>query len=316
MRPSRERVLLLALLAVVAVVWWLALGDLNQGLAITAFDVGQGDSILIQTPSGRTVLIDGGGLPGQSARGYDIGREVVVPGLLARRVRKIDVLVITHPDEDHIGGLPAVIDAIPVGLVLDPMLPCESASYERVREAIERRGVKVHRATEGQRLNLGDGIQVEVLNPPDPRLRETGSDDNNNSVVLRLTYGGLSALLTGDIDRVGAARMGRLGEDLRSTFLKVPHHGSAGAADRRFVEAVRPELAIISVGENNRFGHPSEEMLRELRRVGAKVMRTDEEGAITVKFRPPDWSARGYVGFRPGRKLSGRASAIMAGEAK
>lgn len=316
MRPSRERVLLLVLLAAVAAVWWLALGNLNAGLTITVFDVGQGDSILVQTPSGKTMLIDGGGLPGQSARGYDIGREVVVPGLLARRVRKIDVLVITHPDEDHIGGLPAVIDAIPVGMVLDPMLPCESASCERMREAVARRGVKVHRATEGQQLNLGDGIHVEVLNPPDPRLRNTGSDDNNNSVVLRLTYGELSALFTGDIDRVGVGRMARLGEDLRSTFLKVPHHGSAGAADRRFIEAVRPELAIISVGENNPFGHPAEEMLRELRRVGAKVMRTDQEGAITLKFRPPGWSARGYVGFRPGRKLSGRASATMAGEAK
>ena len=110
--------------------------------------------------------------------------------------------------------------------------------------------------------------------------------------------------------------MGRFGEDLRSTFLKVPHHGSAGAADRRFMEAVRPELAIISVGENNRFGHPAEEMLRELRRVGAKVMRTDQEGAITLKFHPPEWSARGWTGFRPGREVSGTASTVVAGEAK
>jgi len=262
------------------------------------------------------MLIDGGGLPGQSARGYDIGREVVVPGLLARSVRKIDVLVITHPDEDHIGGLPAVLDAIPVGMVLDPMLPCESASYQLLQEIAERRGVKVHRATEGQRLNLGDGVRAEVLNPPDPRLRDTGSDDNDNSIVLRLTYGELSALFTGDIDRVGTARIGRLGEDVGSTVLKVPHHGAAGSADPRFMAAVRPQLAIISVGENNRFGHPSEEMLRELRRVGAKVMRTDEEGAITVKFHPPEWSARGWTGLRPGREVSGTAGTVVAGEAR
>jgi competence protein ComEC len=311
MRLSRERVLLLMLLAAVVAVWWLAWGELSAGLTITVLDVGQGDCILVQAPSGRTMLVDGGGLPGQHAGGYDIGREVVVPALLARRVGRIDVVVVTHPDEDHIGGLPAVVGAVPVGMVLDPMLPCDSESYRRLYKEIENRGIKAHRATEGQRLNLGNGVYAEVLNPPDPRLAQTGSDDNNNSVVLRLVYDELSVLLTADIDRVGAMRMARLGQEIHSTILKVPHHGSAGPALPEFLEAVKPELAVISVGADNPYGHPTEEMLRELERVGAKIMRTDEDGAVTVKLRPPKWWAWGY-GIR-GRGREIRRQAMLAG---
>jgi competence protein ComEC len=252
-------------------------------------------------------------MPGQHAGGYDIGREVVVPGLLARRVRSIDVVVVTHPDEDHIGGLPAVVGAVPVGMVLDPMLPCDSESYRRLYEEIESRGITAHRATEGQRLNLGNGVYAEVLNPPDPRLAQTGSDDNNNSVVLRLVYDRLSVLLSADIDRVGAMRMARLGEEIQSTILKVPHHGSAEPALPEFLEAVRPELAVISVGADNPYGHPSEEMLGELGRVGAKIMRTDEDGAVTVKLRPAKWWARSYTGRGRGRKIAREAELVGAG---
>jgi len=309
MRLSRERILLLVLLAAVAAVWWLAWGEINNDLTITVFDVGQGDCILVQAPGGRTMLVDGGGTPGQQGSGWDIGREVVVPGLMARRVKKIDIVVITHPDEDHIGGLPAVLEAVPVGMVLDPMLECESDTYRRIEELLEEKKVTHHRATEGQRLNLGRGIYADVLNPPEPRLKGTGSDSNNNSVVLRVVYDGLSVLLTGDIDRVGAMRMARLGEEIESTILKVPHHGSAEPAVRQFVEAVNPQLAVISVGADNPFGHPTAEALRELERVGAKIMRTDRDGAVTVGARPPEWSAWGWLQAAQGRRESGTVEA-------
>ncbi len=314
MKLTRERILLLILLAAVIAVWWLAWGEFARDLTITVFDVGQGDCILVQAPSGRTVLIDGGGMAGQGAKGYDLGREVVVPGLMARHARSIDALIITHPDEDHIGGLPAVVQAVPVGLVLDPMLPCDTESYRRLYQAIEKRGIKVHRATEGQRLNLGRGIYAEVLNPPDPRLTDTGSDDNNNSVVLRLVYDGLSVLLAADLDRVGVMRMARPGDEIQSTILKVPHHGSADAAVPEFVKAVKPELAVISVGADNQYGHPSEEMLRELERVGAKIMRTDEMGAVTIKLRPPRWWAWGSGRRGRREKVEGRVVLVGATE--
>ncbi|UCC68816.1 MAG: MBL fold metallo-hydrolase [Armatimonadota bacterium] len=314
MNLSRERVLLLVLLAAVVAVWWFAWGELSAGLTITFLDVGQGDCILVQAPSGRTMLIDGGGLPGQHAGGYDIGREVVVPALLARRVKKIDVLVVTHPDEDHVGGLPAVVEAVPVGMVLDPMLQTENDSYQRLCEEIRERKITAHRATEGQRIEFGDGVSAEVLNPPDPRLWGTGSDDNNNSVVLRLVYDDMTVLLAADIDAVGVMRMARHREAIQSNILKVPHHGSAGSAVPAFLEAVRPELAVVSVGADNPYGHPSEDMLRELQRVGAKIMRTDEDGAVTVKLRPPKWWAWGYRARGRVRKLTGQAALVGVSE--
>ncbi len=315
MRLSRERLLLLFLLVAAAAFWWLAWGELSDDLIVTVLDVGQGDSILVQAPGGRTMLVDGGGAA-RPTSGWDVGREVVVPALMARGVRRLDVLVITHPHEDHVGGLAAVVEAVPVGLVLDPMLQDESRSYARLREALAERDIPVHRATEGQRINLGGGVYADVLNPPDPRLVGTGSDANDNSVVLRLVHGEMSVLLTGDIDRVGVLRMARLGSEVRSAILKVPHHGSERSAALEFLEAVAPELAVISVGDGNPFGHPSAEMLRELERVGAKIMRTDQYGAVTVRVTPTSWSARGFADRRTLRRPVEQAVGAGAEEAR
>ena len=295
MRLSRERTLLLVLLAAVVAVWWVAWGEISNDLRITVLDVGQGDCILVQAPGGRTMLVDGGGMPGQEASGYDIGHDVVVPALMARGVWKIDVLIITHPHDDHVGGLPAVLEAVPVTMALDPMIESDSASYKALKASLKEHHVAIERASEGARINLGRGIYADVLNPPDPLLSGTDSEANDNSVVLRLVDGGVSILLAADIEEAGARQLASYGKAIRSTILKVPHHGSSGAAVPGFVEAVKPELAIISVGENNPFGHPSEEMVRELERVGAKIMRTDRDGAVTVTIRPPRWSAVGYA---------------------
>ncbi len=293
MRLTRERALLLTLLIANIVVWVLACGSLPRPATITVLDVGQGDSILIQTPSGRTALIDGGGRAGEETRGYDVGRDVVLPALMARGVRRIDVLIITHPHADHIGGLAAVVSALPVGTVLDPMPPDDSDPYRELCAAIARKHVPVHRATEGQQVDLHDGVVLEVLNPPEPPLM--GASANDSSVVMRLSAPAFSMLLAADIEHLGAARLARLGEAVRSTVLKVPHHGSEGSAGTGLVRAVRPQLAVISVGENNQFGHPSPETLRELEAVGAKVMRTDRDGAVTIRVKGGRWWAEGYA---------------------
>ena len=311
-RLPRERILLLVLLAAALAVWWLALGELNNDLRITVLDVGQGDCLLVQAPGGRTMLVDGGGRHDQESSSWDIGHEIVIPALMARRLRKIDVLVITHPHEDHIGGLGAVLDAVPVGMVLDPMLDSDSDTYDKLLAEIEEKKIAHHRATEGQRLNLGRGIYAEVLNPPDPRLWATGSELNDNSVVLRLVYGDVSLLLAADIDHTAAQRMAKLGNEIDSTILKVPHHGSADPAVAQFIDAVSPDLAVISVGADNTFGHPTDEMLRELERVGAKIMRTDRDGAVTITARPPKWWAIGMS--RKGRadKVVGEVAMVGA----
>lgn len=311
MKLSRERILLLVVLAATIAVWWAAWGELSNELTITFLDVGQGDCILVQAPGGRTMLVDGGGWQGQQT-GYDVGREIVTPALMARVVRRIDVLVITHPHEDHVGGLPAVVEAVPVGMILDPMLESDSPSYQKLAEEIEAKKIKVYRATTGERINLGRGIYAQVLGPPDPRFEATGADLNDNSVVLRLVYGDVSVLLTGDVEEEGALRLAEMGEAVRSTVLKVPHHGSSGAAQRSFLDAVEPELAIISVSAENSFGHPSDEMLHELERVGAKIMRTDMEGAVTVKIEPRRWWAVGMSARGKGHNVSSEAAPVGA----
>jgi competence protein ComEC len=305
MRLTRERALLLTLLVANAIVWLLAFGSFPRPLTITALDVGQGDSILVQAPNGRTMLIDGGGRAGEATRGYDVGREVVVPALMARGVRRIDVLVITHPHEDHIGGLGAVVAALPIGMALDPMLVEDNDQYRELREVITRKHITVHRATEGQQVDLGDGVLLEALNPPDPRL--TGASANDSSVVMRLTFQRFSMLLAADIEYLGATRVACLGDEIHSIVLKVPHHGSAGDAGGGLVETVRPALAVISVGENNQFGHPSPETLRELEAVGAKVMRTDRDGAVTIRVQGDRWWAEAYASRR---KAEGTATAF------
>lgn len=311
-RLRRERVLLLALLAAVIIVWGLIASEMRQDLTITVFDVGQGDCILVQAPGGRTMLVDAGGRQGREASGWDIGSQVVVPALMARGVGRIDVLVITHPHEDHIGGAAAVLDAVPVGIVLDPMLETDSGTYRDLLRQIREEGIAHHRATEGQRLNLGRGVYAEVLNPPEPRFSDTGSDLNDNSVVLRLVYDDLSVLLPADIDEAGAYRMAWLGDSVNSTILEVPHHGAPEPAVPEFIEAVTPDLAIVSVGYDNPYGHPSDEMLRELARVGSKIMRTDRDGAVTVKIRPPEWWAVGSSGRAGTHGVSGRVAQSAA----
>ncbi len=289
MNLSRERLLLLVLAAVTAAVWWFAWQERDDRLRVTVLDVGQGDCILVEAPGGRTMLVDGGGTPGHDANGYDIGREVVVPALMARGVTKIDALVITHPHDDHIGGLPAVVDSVPVGLAVEAEIESDSQTHKALESDLAKHHVKVEHATEGARLNLGRDIYAEVLNPPATETPAPESAANDDSLVLRLVDGNVSILLAGDIERAGAERLAADGSAIQSAILKVPHHGSAWAAMPEFVDAVSPKLAIISVGENNTFGHPSDEMLRELGRVGAKVMRTDRDGAVTVTIRPPKW---------------------------
>ena len=307
MKIRRERILLFILLALTIAVWGMVWRDQTAGLTVTVLDVGQGDSILVQAPGGRTMLVDGGGRAGEETRGYDVGREVVTPALLARGLRSIDVLVITHPHEDHIGGLVAVLEAVPVKMVLDPMLPTDSETYTALRQEIGKRKIPVFKARAGQRINLGDGTYAEVLSPSEPRLTNTDAELNDNSVVLRLVDEQLSVLLAGDVDRAGAERLAAMGEKIQSTILKVPHHGSAEAAATGLVEAVKPEVAVISVGARNPFGHPSQEMLGELKGVGAKVMRTDEQGAVTIKLRPPKWWVWGHLGWHGAKRYSGEA---------
>lgn len=251
-------------------------------LVVTFLDVGQGDAIVVQAPSGRAVLIDGGGEVEGHLTGFNIGARRVVPALRRMRLRSIDVVILTHPHEDHVGGLIAILQNFPVGLVLDPAYAHDAPSYPLFLRMIESRHVPYRLARRGQRLDLGVGTAAAILNPPEPLLIGSGSDVNNNSIVARIVYGTIGVLLTGDVEAMTEERLVHDGDDLRSTVLKVAHHGSVTSSTPEFLAAVDPRVAVISVGAMNPFGHPHRATLDALQAAGAEVYRTDLDGAVTV----------------------------------
>jgi len=282
-RPARAVRTTTAAAAVLAVSLWYTLATRPpQLLIVTMLDVGQGDAILIQSPSGLNALVDGGGEVGPGRGDWDVGRERVVPALRRAGVRRVDVIVVSHPHEDHVGGLPAVVENFQVGLVLDPGVSHPSPSYTRLLRLVEAGRIPYRQAREGTIVNLGAGVRLTVLHPPEVPPAMDGDPVHARGVVARLTYGLTAVLLTGDVEAPVEQYLGDRGAPLASQVLKVGHHGSRTSTTRAFVERVRPQVAIISVGAGNSFGHPHPLTLATLTDRGVPVYRTDRHGAIRV----------------------------------
>jgi competence protein ComEC len=252
----------------------------TQGrLRVFALDVGQGDSSLIITPEGKSVLIDAG--PPQAG-------DEVVAALRKRDVRSLDLAVATHPHADHIGGMRRVIENFEVKNFLDSGQEYTSKEYERMLDAIAKKRIKLIDAKKGMKFDLDSGVKFEVLNPQANdqwirKVRSGGSVENANSVVLLLSYGKFSMLFTGDAETETEDLMMDANAPLRAQVLKVGHHGSRYATSARFLNAVAPKDAVISCGADNRYGHPAEETLDRLRKAGVKIYRTDLNGEITIE---------------------------------
>jgi competence protein ComEC len=252
-------------------------------LEITVLDVGQGDSIFAAFPDGRTILIDGGGQAGaENFGGYhtgiDVGEQVVSPYLWSRGIKRIDVVALTHAHHDHIDGLHAVFNNFAVGqlwLGRDEATP----PFEALLEEANHDGATVVRELAGNSIDLG-GVNARVLWPQDPSRVATAN--NNNSLVLRLTDGNQSFMLSGDIEKKVEAALVSEKAPLRADFLKVPHHGSKTSSTDPFLEAVQPKIAVISVGESNSFGHASPEILNRYQQRSVRTYRTDRDGAVSA----------------------------------
>ncbi|HTY12745.1 MAG TPA: DNA internalization-related competence protein ComEC/Rec2 [Candidatus Omnitrophota bacterium] len=248
----------------------------SRQLKVTAIDVGQGDSIFVEAPSGHTMLIDGG----PKYKNSDAGRRFVLPFLHAHGINKIDILVLTHPHDDHVGGLVSVMKDLPVGLVLDSGQAHTSRAYLDFLKTIDRKNIPYKVARAGLNIDLGPEMKATVLNPQEPFIEESAL--NNNSVVIRLVYGKTSFMLDGDLEKEGEQRVMRFANGLRTTILKAGHHGSRTASSQEYLDAVRPEAALISVGVKNQYHHPHPSTLKKFEAMGIKIYRTDRNGNIEV----------------------------------
>ena len=242
-------------------------------LTVFFLDVGQGDAAVLRTPHDRWLVIDGGPRTPES----DAGRRVVVPFLRSQRVGRVAVVVATHGDADHLGGLPAVVEAFDPELVLEPGEPLGRPLYLEFLAGVEASGARWHPARAGDRVEV-DGVVLEVLSPDSLWLR-LPLDVNEHGVVLRVRYGAARLLFQAD---AGLPVEGRLvGTVGRVDLLKVGHHGSRSATSDEWLDELEPRTAVISVGRHNNYGHPAPEVLARLARHGVTVFRTDQSGTIT-----------------------------------
>jgi competence protein ComEC len=257
----------------------------NTGyLQTTVIDVGQGSSTLIEFSGGKKMLIDGGGFYDTK---FDIGRYVVAPFLWHQRIKKIDIVVLTHPDQDHFGGLIYILEHFDVDEVWSNGEYAHCDQYKEFSKVIRKKNV-FHRIVSRNTpdITIGD-TAVKILHPALPITRKAAASGrnnfNDNSVVLKMTYGAISMLFPGDITAAVEMNLIRDENNVRSTILTAPHHGSSTSSTTPFLTAVQPEIVTISSGTHNVFRYPHPDVLERYKDSGAQIYRTDTNGAVTIK---------------------------------
>ena len=242
-------------------------------LKIYFFDVGQGDAIFIETPSGNQVLVDGGPDKlvvqrlGETMPFYD---------------KDIDLIVSTHSDADHIAGLVEVLNRYEVENLIYSNIIRESALYDAWQEAVIREGANTIDPVADKIIDLGNGVTLTILNPSKSLAGKIMKKVNNDSVVLMLKYGETDVLITGDIEAKAERQIILSGADLEADILKVAHHGSKTSTTTEFLYEVSPQVAVIQVGAKNRYGHPTQEVLKRLEDYGIKYYRNDLDGTVKI----------------------------------
>lgn len=244
-------------------------------------DVGQGDSILIESPSGKTMLIDGG------VKGAG---QQIVSYLKELGINKLDIVVATHPDADHIGGLIPVLDNMTIEQFYDSGKVHTSQTFEEMLTRIDEKNIPYHVPKIGDDIEFDKDVNVKVLNANDQ-----ATDNNDASIVLKMTYGNVSFLLTGDAGVALEKEM--LQYDVKATVLKAGHHGSNTSSSEEFIQAVKPEVTILSYGEDNKYGHPHAEIVDRLQAIGSKIYATADLGTITVSTDGVNYTVNGKETF-------------------
>lgn len=240
----------------------------GKAMSVHFIDVGQGDSILIVGPNGKTMLVDGG----TKSAGED-----VVSYLSNQNIDHLDYVVATHPDADHIGGLISVLNSISINNFIDSGKPHTSATYEEMLYAIHNKNIPYIIPKIGDEIKLDEEVAIKVL-----QADEHASDNNEASIVLKAEYGEVSFLLMGDAD-IDMEKKLMAAQNVKATILKAGHHGSNTSSSLPFIQAVNPEAAILSYGQDNSYGHPHAEVINNLKKVNSKIYGTAESGTIVVK---------------------------------
>jgi len=272
-RVLQAAIVLLLLIAVSIALWAPPTPSAATGLLqVTFLDVSQGDAAWLKTPDGWDILIDG-------------GEESEGPGLVSylqsHGVTDIEVLVLSHPHADHVGGLIAILENMGVDGAVTNCQDHSSTVYQTFKDLLATKAIPTVCARDGDSLAWGSYISATVVNPPDPLM--TAPDPiNNNSVVLRISYDTIDFLFTGDIESEAEAGILGRGRTVEAEILKVAHHGSGSSSTTLFLAQVAPEIAVISVGASNPYDHPDPEALQRLRDAGAAIYRTDLHGTIVV----------------------------------
>ncbi|PIR70485.1 MAG: MBL fold metallo-hydrolase [Candidatus Niyogibacteria bacterium CG10_big_fil_rev_8_21_14_0_10_42_19] len=259
---------LLVLLSIAVFVWGVVFYVERDYLTVAFLDIGQGDAIFIEAPNGNQILIDAG--PNKKILSE-------ISKLMPFYDRFIDVVIATHPDADHIGGLPDIFKRYKVGIVIDPGTISETTIYKEFEKLIDEKGLERLKARRGMRLTLGENIYLIFMFPDENIF----GNKNDSSIVTKLVYGDSSFLFMGDAERRTEQYLYTLDKEaLDADILKVGHHGSKTSTSDIFLEAVSPDIAIIQVGEKNRYGHPHDVVLKKLQAAGASVLRTDIDGSV------------------------------------
>lgn len=293
LRPGRLRASVCVLLPVAAVLLHLSVPTGGDGrLHVTMLSVGQAESLLIRLPDGGTMLVDGGGYLHDTGR--DFGERILAPALFKLGVRRIDYLLLTHSHPDHIGGLPYLARTLEVKNFWEAEPGGSGELYGQLRTSLRDARTPVRLFSVGDEIQLGGAVRLQVLSPPKSREGDPrASDDmglNEHSLVFRLSYGSFSLLSTGDAGFAAEDAICASGADIRSTVLKVGHHGSRFSTSPEFLRRVAPRAALISAGSNNSFGLPSPVTTNQLERHGIRTYRTDRDGTIELVSDGTAWS--------------------------